>query len=205
MKYIKQIPKTNAILSKELIAKGWKELKEPKNVWISMIYSLPISMTLFISECLFIYNISDDFKNIPKMLDNGIEIDLINLLIFIITLILFYIIHEFIHALFTPNILKSNKIFWGFNGLYGFVYSEEIISRNRFILVSLAPTVILSIILPIVLKLFGVLNNFWNLLCIFHIAGACVDILNICLIMWQIPKNGKLLNNGIKTFYRVGE
>ena len=56
-------------------------------------------------------------------------------------------IHELIHLVFIPGFLVSDKTFLGITYFGGFVYSEEEISKSRYILITLAPFILLSIIL----------------------------------------------------------
>lgn len=50
MKYVKKIPLTDKELSKKLVSEGWTKLKEPPNLVIATLLSLPF---IFINGIIF--------------------------------------------------------------------------------------------------------------------------------------------------------
>lgn len=204
MKYIKKIPPTDKLFCEDLLRSGWKKLKEPANIGIAIIYSLPFAILTFVFEILLIYFLYTPFR---EMIDGKrafmIEIQInINTLLYVVFIIVFLLIHEFIHACFVPNILNSDKIFWGFNGMFGFVYTKEKIKKYRFLIISVMPYIVLSFVFPIVLNSLGVLNGFMCLLCLINASGSCVDLLNIVLIGMQVPKDSYIVNSGFETYFK---
>ena len=115
------------------------------------------------------------------------------------------ILHELLHAVFIPGFLKSGKTFFGFNGLFGFVFTTESIKKARFLIISVMPFIILSIVLPIVLNAFQLLNGFTVFLCLVNAAGSCVDFLNVALILFQVPDGNIIVSNGFETYYISAE
>jgi len=111
-------------------------------------------------------------------------------------------IHEFLHACFIPNVLKSDKTHWGINGIYGFVSTTEMIKKGRFLLISIMPFFLLSILLPFVLHVVGFLNGYTILLCLINATGSCVDCLNMCLVAIQVPNGANIINNGFETYFK---
>lgn len=111
------------------------------------------------------------------------------------------LIHEFIHAALIPNFIKSDKTFWGINGLAGFVFTTEPIKKRRYIIISFMPSILLSIILPILLDMVQLLNGYLAFLCVLNAMGSCVDFLNVILIVFQVPNNATIINNGFETYY----
>ena len=51
MKYTKKVPETDFNLRDELISKGWKKIKEPSNLMLSILLSLPF---MFVNGIIFI-------------------------------------------------------------------------------------------------------------------------------------------------------
>ena len=204
MKYIKCIPSTDKLVCENLLLDGWKKLKEPKDVKFAIFYSLPIMIISFFIELTLIYFLYKPFRELING-SSGLKLQLtlnLNIFIYLITIIIFLIIHELLHALFIPNILKSNRTYWGFNGMFAFVYTEEKIKKSRFIIISVMPYLILSFISPIVLSSLGVLNGFLCFLCLLNAGGSCVDLLNIILISKQAPNDSYILSNGHNTYYK---
>ncbi|MGV8906228.1 MAG: DUF3267 domain-containing protein, partial [Acetobacterium sp.] len=110
--------------------------------------------------------------------------------------------HEFLHACFIPNVLKSDKIYWGINGFFGFVFTTEKIKKGRFLIISIMPFILLSVILPLILNILGLLNGYIILLCLINAMGSSVDCLNMCLIAIQVPNGSHIMNNGFETYFK---
>lgn len=198
MKYTKKIPGTDKELSNTLINEGWRKIKEPKTLAMAILCSIPfiiINGLISIGVTLPFYNF---LKHISYNGSITINIDLKNIGCFIILIVL----HEFIHASIIPNIIKSQNVYWGITIFGGFVATTEKISKIRFIFISLAPFILLSIILPIILGAFNLLNNFIVLLIFINAMGSSVDLLNAILIMVQVPKDSYIINNGFETYFK---
>lgn len=89
------------------------------------------------------------------------------------------------------------------NGLFGFVYTEEVISKIRFVVVSVMPLLLLSFVFPLAAMQTGLLHRgFVVFLCVLNAGGSCVDVLNLLLIAFQVPKGGLVVSNGPRSFYR---
>jgi hypothetical protein len=114
----------------------------------------------------------------------------------------FNVIHEFLHACFIPNVLKSDKTYWGYNGFIGFVYTTEKIKKGRYLIISIMPFILLSVLLPFILNILGWLNGYTIFLCLINAVGSCVDCLNICLVAIQVPKGSYIVSNGLETYFK---
>ena len=202
MRYAKKIPPTDKTLSEELLSIGWKKLKEPSNLLITILLSIPFMLINGVIEILILNNLYEPFQIFIKnpILSFEFRINLWTLL-YILGIIIFMIIHEFLHACFIPGVLSSDKTYWGINGFFGFVFTHEKIKKGRFLLISIMPFFLLSIILPFVLNGLGVLNGYIGFLCLINAMGSCVDVFNICLVMRQIPKGANIINNGFETYF----
>lgn len=204
MKYTKYLPKTDENLSNKLLTDGWKKIKEPSNLTLATLMSIPFMLFCSIIFLGLIFYINPDYKNLFKFSDSisfTIQLNLKTLL-FLAGIYLFTLLHELIHAIFIPNALKSDKIYFDVRLLYGFVYTTEKISKFRFIIVSIMPFIILSIIFPILLNAFGLLNNYILFLCLLNALGSSVDFLNIFLILTQVPNKSYLIINGFETYFK---
>jgi|GEM_PF-5204797 len=78
----------------------------------------------------------------------------------------------------------------------------EKISKIRFIIISIMPLIILSIVFPIILGVCNALNGFIVFLIIVNAMASSVDILNLFLIVFQAPQNSYILNNGFETYVK---
>ncbi|WP_394871436.1 DUF3267 domain-containing protein [Clostridium butyricum] len=204
MKYIKKIPPTDGDLSNILISTGWKKIKEPSNLNEAIFKSIPfmiINGIIFMVIAYCIYPPIEEFINSKNSISITLNINIMTLLYIAITFS-FMTIHEFIHACFIPDFLKSDKTYWGINVLFGFVCTTEKIKKSRYIIISIMPFILLSIIFPLILSTFGLLNEFILFLCLLNAMGSCVDCLNIWIILRQAPNGSYIINNGVETYYK---
>jgi hypothetical protein len=199
MKIKNKLPQYNESLHFDLINNGWVPIKEPKNLISAILLSIP----LMIINALISVGIINIFSNV-SLKEFGIEPDSISITINledILFIILLVILHELLHLIFIPNFIKSENTFIGLTLLGGFVATEEKIPKSRFILVTIAPFIIISVILPIILGFCGLLTSTLKFLIILNSLASSVDILTLLLIIKQVPKNGILKNNGQKTYW----
>ena len=204
MKYIKKIPPTDSDFSNMLISTGWKKIKEPSNLNEAILQSIPfmiINGIIFMVIAYCIYPPIEEFINSKNSISITLNINIMTLIYIAITF-LFMTIHEFIHACFIPDFLKSDKTYWGINVLFGFVCTTEKIKKSRYIIISIMPFILLSIIFPLILSTFGLLNEFILFLCLLNAMGSCIDFLNIWNILRQAPNGSYILNNGGETYYK---
>lgn len=203
MKHIKNLPSTDNKISEKLIQGGWVRLKEPSSISKTILFSFPLMIINGIIAMTISFYLYPDIKNILNgdTFSISIKLDLFSLL-YIGIFILFMIVHEFIHGVFIPNGVKSDKVYWGINGLFAFVYTTEIIKKSRYIIISIMPFILLSILLPFILKFFGLLNGFTIALCVINAMGSSVDCFNILLILKQAPKGSYIISNGTETYFK---
>lgn len=204
MRYLKKIPSTDKELSNKLISDGWKKLKEPSNLNISILLSIPFILINGAISMIISFYLHPSLKELFTS-EHGLSISFtINLfsLIYVAMILMSATIHEFIHACFIPNAFKSNEVYLGINSFFGFVYTTEKIQKNRFLIISIMPFILLSVILPFILNFFGLLNGFTIFLCLLNAMGSCVDCLNMCLVTSQVPKNSYIVSNGSETYFK---
>lgn len=204
MRYVKKIPATDKELSKNLISQGWTKLKEPSNLITATLLSVPFMLINGIIFMIFAYNLYTPIQDFLSS-DQGFSFTLkfnIYMLIYLVIIFVFMMVHEFIHAIFVPNILKSDKTCWGINGFVGFVFTTEKIKKGRFLLISIMPFILLSIILPFVLYVLDLLNGYILFLSLINAMGSSVDCLNLCIVATQVPNGSYIINNGFETYFK---
>ncbi len=204
MKYIRKIPTADKEVSAKLVADGWTKLKEPSNLGLTILLSVPfmiINGVIFAVIAYYLYPPLKEFFNIKNDLNITFTVNLSTLL-YVVMFFIFMTIHEFLHASFIPKAFTSDKVYWGINGFVGFVYTTEKIKKERYLTISIMPFIILSIILPFILSILGWLNWFTLFLCLMNAMGASVDFLNMCLIVVQVPRGSEIINNGFETYFR---
>ena len=201
MKIRSKLPKSNPQLHVELMNNKWIPLKEPKNLTSAILFSIPFMIVATIIS-IGVINICSSLS----LSDFGLTSDAISITInlsHIVWLILLLILHELLHLIFIPNFTKSEKTYVGLTLFGGFVLTEEEISKSRYIFITIAPFIIISIIFPLVLSLFGLLTTTLKFLILLNAVGSSVDILNLFLLLKQVPKNVTLKSNGPNTYWKV--
>ncbi len=204
MKYVRALPSADPAQTMLLLNNGWKKLKEPKNLQRAILLSLPLMFLNGALTLLFVYALHAPLRQLLHS-EEGLFLRLHigpTLVLFLLGLYVLALVHELLHASLIPNARRSEKTFWGIKPLYGFVVTEEELSKGRFILLSLFPLLVLSFLLPLVLHLLGLLNGYTILLCLCNATGSGVDCLNAILVAKQVPHGGRLQNNGPETYYR---
>lgn len=81
------------------------------------------------------------------------------------------------------------------------MFTTEKLTKGSFIVISIAPFIFISIILPLFFGLLGLMNWFIFFLVIFNAIASSVDILNLILILLQVPYKSHIINNGFETYY----
>lgn len=202
MKYVKEPPPTDIQLSRELSVSGWNRLKEPGNLLTAILASIPFMIINgFICWYLFLR------FHTPLIImvgESSLTLHLnLNLIAALLILPFLTLLHEFFHAAFIPNFAKSDKTSWGIRPWGAFVSTSEEVSKRRFLIISLAPLIILSIVLPIIFELLGLLINLMAYAAFINALGASVDMLMLTLVAFQVPSNARIINNGWETFYKT--
>ncbi|MFG6149275.1 DUF3267 domain-containing protein [Halobacillus sp. B23F22_1] len=203
MKLTTKIPEFNDQYHQHLMEKGWTPLKEPKKLITSILLSIPFMIINVIIAIGIIH-----FSTGIYFRDFGFDSNSFTITINLLSLVLFFvllIIHESIHLVFVPNFIKSDRTFVGVNWLVGFVYTEQSITKSRFLLIALAPFLILSIVLPLILGTFGLLTSTFKLLIIINAAASSVDLFSSTIAAIQVPNQARIINNGVRSYWKKGE
>nr|WP_246208633.1 DUF3267 domain-containing protein [Anaerotalea alkaliphila] len=196
----RKMPKFNQELHAELLETGWVLLKEPRHLAGSILMSVPLMFFAVLLSLGAVNGFSSvSFEEFGFTTDAfSIRVDLG----VVFLLLLFTVLHESIHLVFIPGFLRSDRTYVGITWFGGFVVTEEVISRRRYLVVSAAPFVLLSILLPLLLGAFGVLMPAVKFLVLLNAMASSVDLLNLLLAVLQVPKEGALRNNGPKTYWK---
>ncbi len=196
-----RFPRVDSERHQYLLDNQWTLVKGPKSIALTILLSIPLMfLNAFIAFWIIRTFDSITFEEFGIGSDSvDIPFNLVYLLGFVLILI---ISHELIHLVFMPNFIKSKKTYIGLTLFGGYVYSEEIVTKIRFIIMIIAPFFIISIILPIILSFFGLLTTFIKLIVLANAASSSVDILCLILILMYVPSGASLANNGSKGYWK---
>lgn len=196
-----RLPKSDDNIHVELVRNGWIPLREPKNLAVAILLSIPLmGVTGLISVGMigvFSAISFEEFGLTPGSFSVTINLGIV------LIMVLLVVLHELLHLILLPNFLRSEKTFVGINLLGGFVITEEEIARSRYILITVAPFILISIALPVILGVFGLLTPAVKFLIILNAMASSVDMLNLLLVIGQVPKNAILRNNGPRTYWKT--
>ncbi len=201
MKLTTKIPQSDPQRHLQLIDEKWTALNIPDSLFLTMILSIPL-MILNALITLGILSLFSLRSLIPAdIMQEGfvITIDLKVLIGFAALLFL----HEILHLIFIPGFWRSDKTCAGLTYLGAFVYSEQNISKSRYIIITLAPFILISVIMPLILGVLNLLSTSLAVLIILNSMASSVDILNLILIFTKVPKGSQLTSNGTKTYWRM--
>ncbi|MEH7276378.1 DUF3267 domain-containing protein [Neobacillus vireti] len=200
MKIVNKLPKSNPGLHSELIKSGWVPMKEPKNVMNAILFSIPLMIVAAIISIGIINIVSSislsDFGLTSTSISLSINLGIIFWLVFLV------ILHELLHLIFIPHFIQSEKTYVGLTLFGGFVITEEEITKSRYLFITIAPFISISIIMPLLLGVFGLLTPTLKFLIILNAIASSVDLLNLLLIMKQVPHHAILKNNGQNTYWK---
>lgn len=164
---------------------------------LGFIFSLPIMLPIIILSVI-------RCSGIDKKLKFDINFIIAAVIVIIIGQILVYL-HEFIHAVFYPK--ESEKTIWKYTkqGAY-FIYCDAKVSKTRFIILCIAPSVILGIIPFLIWYITAPLFSAEWIVCIMVLTWAMTflsigDFANIFNAITQVPKNAKIFNYGIHSYW----
>jgi len=197
------MPKTNPERQSELIASDWIQLREPQNIVIIGLLMVPI-MVLSALATIKIFNIFTAFS----LADFGITAEGISTTISLkglAGLMGLLLGHELLHLIFIPNVIRSEKTYFGITYSGGYVYSEESLPKLRYILITIAPFLIISAALPLILGLLGLLTPMAKILILLNSMGSCMDMMNLGFVLSQVPAAAYITCNGTETYWKRKE
>ncbi|MBO0959792.1 DUF3267 domain-containing protein [Neobacillus sp. MM2021_6] len=202
IKFSTKIPKFNEQSHSVLMKEGWKPLKEPKSLTNAALLSVPFMVINALLSIGIIYCYSSFSMQRFSFIKGNSIILTIDLGV-VLAILLMVIIHELFHLIFIPNFLKSKDTIIGLTCFGAFVHTEQIITKARFLFISVAPFLFLSILFPLILAIFGLITGNILVFILFNALGASVDILGFFLVFIQVPKNAIIRSNGIRTYWKM--
>jgi len=114
--------------------------------------------------------------------------------------------HELLHVVVHPMSGRSPDSIVGFGPSIGFYghYGGEM-TRNRFVAILLAPLVVISLVPLLVAAVAQVASGWVAFVSTFNAFCACADILDACLVLFQIPATAIVRQQGLRTYWREHE
>ncbi len=202
MKYVKKIPPTDQNLKESLMADGWEKIKEPSSFLAAVVLSLPF----MILAGMVGYSIISQYDNVfVESLKGLIEQGTVDINIrfdYILYAYVMIFLHELLHAALIPGFPRSDNTCFGIRPWGGFVFTTEKMTKNRFLVISIVPFILLSVLLPVVLGFFSLLTGIIAFLVMLNALASSVDLLSAFLVLVQVPGGSTMVNNGFETYYK---
>jgi len=186
---IGRVPESAEFLSGET---GWIPIKEP-SPWIAQLLAFPIG----VAAAWILVLLWAQTGTKPRLGNHVFW--------WVVLIIVVFIVHEIIHAIFHPRAGTSSKTiigFWPSRVLLYAVY-DDVLSRERCIVTSVAPFVIISLVPLAGAFIAGGVPGQLAFVSIFNCIVSGMDILEAGLIMFTVPRNARVRNKGCKTYYKI--
>lgn len=186
----------------DLTASRWVKLEEPKNMLTVILASIPFMALNFIITLLIagmFVPVSPEYFGIAGT-SFSFQIDFLPLVAGVLGIL---VAHELIHVLCIPDFIRSDTTCMGVTYVGGFVYTEELLTRTRFIIISFAPFIVISLILPLLLGMLNLLSPLIIGVLLLNSLGSSVDILIAVLVLIQVPSRSHLVAHGRETYWKI--
>lgn len=129
-------------------------------------------------------------------MQNGLKNYIIRFACLLGLLVVYMILHELVHGI-TMKIAGTKKVKYGFTGLYAFAGSDDYYDKTTYIIIALAPIVVLGTVLAVI-NAFVPENWFWVVYFIqlSNISGAAGD-LYVSFKFMKLPKDILVKDSGV--------
>jgi len=201
LKLLFGLPKPDPEREEAFIQEQWKRVKEPKTMLATILLSIPMMAVAGVVTWLLI-----GLFRPMRLSDYGFGAESITLQInpiHLVWLLALLLVHELIHLLLVPKVFQSEKTWLGLTLFGGFVLTEETMTRRRYLVITLAPFVVISVIGPLVIGALGWLTPAISFLMLLNALGSSVDLLSAALIVSQVPSKARVTNRVTKTFWKM--
>lgn len=113
-------------------------------------------------------------------------------------------VHETLHALAHPSFGFSHRSVIGFwpSRILFYAHYEECLSRNRLIFVCLLPTLVLSLLPPLLASTLQIRSGWLLFVSCANALLARGDIFGAFLLVAQVPASATVRNEGYRTYWR---
>lgn len=178
------------------LPEGYKEIysidlqKDKKMSLLVNLIAIAIAILLVV-PMIFLVPISTLFST-----ENGFGDYAIRFLALIVFMIVYMVLHELVHGI-AMKMCGTEKIRYGFTGMYAFAGSDDYYGKKPYIFIALAPVVLWGIVLAIITPLVPI-EWFWVVyfIQIINISGAAGDLF-VTVRFSRLPKDILVKDHGV--------
>jgi len=170
----------------------WQPVREP-TPWVMQLFALPIGIAACAAvgaAWIFLTPLREVQFDSPALLLGAIFIMIP--------------VHEVIHALVHPGAGRSADSILGFwpSRLLAYAHYSGELSRARFIAILLMPLLVLTFVPLVVCALTGWSSTLLASVSALNALCACGDIFGVGVLLFQIPRDAVVRNQGYRTYWR---
>ena len=191
-------------------SEGWRAIREPNPILLQVM-AVPAALALVLAWMLLIFLFLMLRGTSFEFPTSNISFTL-SLVTFLLILLLIIPLHELLHALSHPGWGLSAKTIigmWISRGLF-YAHYEGVMSRNRFLLISVTPCLVLGVLPAVVWGIFP--GGWWSadmsqnllFLSLTGTLAASGDFVGAVLMYLQIPNSAIIRNKGWRTYWKPG-
>ncbi len=128
--------------------------------------------------------------------DKGMTQYFIRFAVLFVSIIVYMVLHELVHGI-TMKLCGTEKVKYGFTGMYAFAGSDDYYDKKSYITIALAPVVVWGIVIAII-NCFVSAEWFWVVyfIQIMNISGAAGDMYVTCKFS-KMPKDILVRDHGV--------
>ncbi len=174
----------------------WKPLRQPAP-WVGLLVALPIGIVAAVVVAVLWFTITPLQVVTPTMSLPALLVSVAGIVV----------IHELIHVAFHPKSGRSPHSIVGVGGPSTGVYAhyDGEMTRNRFVAILLMPMFVISFVPLLAAAVAQVTSGWAAFISAFNAFGACLDLLDAGLVLFQIPAAAIIRQQGLRTYWREHE
>lgn len=201
MQFTTSLPKADPTRERALLDEGWVMLREVGGAAAALVSSVPFmvltaSITLLLAA-IFV-PVTPGYFGL-----NGETISLSIGLPAVLAIAGVLVFHELIHLICIPKAARAGRTYFGITYAGGFVVCEEILEKDRHLLISLAPFLTLSVAGTILCGLTGLLGPLVLAALMLNALGSSVDLLTVANVLHQVPEGARITTSGMHTYWKL--
>jgi hypothetical protein len=174
----------------------WRSLKEPMSLWLVQLIVSPIAVVTGVMM-VFFWKVLTPVQMfvVPRTTTVFLILACFAALI---------IVHELVHTAVHPMKGSSPQSFLGFwpSKILFYTHYDGELSRNRFVVILLAPLLVISFAPLLLAALFQWGSGWIAFASILNALMACGDIFGATLLLIQVPASAITRNQGWKTYWK---
>ena len=119
-----------------------------------------------------------------------------NLLLMSVGTVVYIVLHELVHGM-CMKYFGSRTVKYGFTGLYAYAGSQDYFEKRAYLIIALAPVVVLGAVLLVLNSVVGI-QHFWGIyfIQIANLSGAAGD-LYVTYLFSRLPKDILIQDSGV--------